>query len=185
MRYPIRKFTHKTRAVVLRRALGILERNEVKCIEQDTNHAHFHVEGGKTYHVEIRMDSEEVVFTHCDCPYQGIGLCKHIDAALLWLMKSGIIGLNEAILEERDFIYRDEDVEVDNSTGNDTVRLLIEEMINDPEYDWVQFLASRSKEEMLAFMFNYLEETEDFRILMFIYMWYKNQSATPPQTIVS
>jgi len=29
MRYPIRKFTHKTRAVVLRRALSILERNEV------------------------------------------------------------------------------------------------------------------------------------------------------------
>ncbi len=185
MRYPIRKFTHKTRAVVLRRALGILERNEVTCIDQDANHAHFHVEGGKTYHVEIRMDNEDIVFSHCDCPYQGVGLCKHIDATLLWIMKSGMSGLNEAILEERDFIYRDEEVEVDNSTTNQAIRLLIEEMISDPDFEWVQFLATRPKEELLAFLFNYLEETEDYRIMLFIYMWFKNQSTTPPQTIVS
>jgi hypothetical protein len=185
MRYPLREFTTKTRGIVLRRAVDLVDRNMVEPISKETNHSHFHVLNAehKIYHVEVVFEGEDVVFTHCDCTYNGVGLCKHIAGSLL--LELAITGFRPDMLTSDDFVYRDEDVITKVNDETEQVQNLFEEMMRDPEFNFAKFIALQNKEGLLGFIMKYMDQTEDLRMIMFAYLWYKKSSTVQPNSIVS
>ncbi|TFG83743.1 MAG: hypothetical protein E4G74_00725 [Erysipelotrichales bacterium] len=185
MRYPLREFTNKTRGIVLKKAVDLVNRNMVEPISKEVNHSHFHVHNfeQKFYHVEVVFEGEEVVFTHCDCSYRGIGLCKHIAGSLL--MELAITGFKPEMLTEDDFVYHDEEVVTKVDDEAEAVQALFEEMMRDPEFNFAKFIALQNKEGLQGFIMKYMDQTEDLRMIMFAYLWYKKSNAVLPNSIVS
>lgn len=179
MAYPIRDFTSRIRALVLKRSIDLVEQAKVKVIDQDSEHAQFHVENNRDsyYHVEVRLNRGDVTFTHCDCPYRGVGLCKHTGAALLHLLVEDGFHPNE--FEADDFHFEDSEV-VDVDANEETFHKLIKEISVDHDFELVKFLSSQPKEQLLTFMLKYLEESEDIRLVVMAYLWYKSQNPKPP-----
>lgn len=173
MAYKLREFTQRTRALVLKRALDLVQQAKIKEIEHDEDHAHYHVENqrGGYYRVEIRLKDAQVAFTHCECPYRGVGLCKHTAAVLLDLIQKEGVNIQE--LSASDFIFEDSDV-VEENNYDSTLRVLIKEISQDPKFDLVRFLSSQDQADLMAFIMKYLEESEDIRLVVMAYLWYKN-----------
>lgn len=173
MAYSLNEFTHRTRALVLKRAIDLIENHKVEAIERDEEHAHYHVENqrGSYYRVEIRLKDGQVAFTHCECPYRGVGLCKHTAAALLDMRQQEGFSVDQ--LTEADFIQHDEDV-ADDDSSESTLRQLIREISQDASFDLVNFLSHQEQKDLMAFIMKYLEESEDIRLVVLAYLWYKN-----------
>lgn len=179
MAYPLRMFTQRIRALVLKRSIDLVENRRVELLDHDDEHAQFHVENQKDgyYHVEVRLRDKLVTFTHCDCPYRGVGLCKHTGAALLQLMVNDGFDLSE--FSELDFKYDDSEV-IDIEAMEENVRKIIKEISLDNEFELVEFLSNQDKDKLLTFILKYLEESEDIRLVIMAYMWYKSQNPKPP-----
>jgi hypothetical protein len=126
MPYKPRDFTARTRATVLQRAIDIVRNRGVFVLDHDDDHAQCHVQNnqGGIYHVEIRYKNREVAFTHCDCPYRGVGLCKHTAASILQLLVND--GFKPLMIDDSEFITNDADVEEENEDDN-KLRELIQE----------------------------------------------------------
>jgi hypothetical protein len=185
MRYPLREFTTKTRGIVLKRGVDLVNRNMVEPISKEINHSHFHVHNAeqKFYHVEVVFEGEDVVFTHCDCPYNGIGLCKHIAGALL--MELALTGFKPEMLNVDDFVYRDEDVQTKGNDEAEAIQALFEEMMHDPDFNFAKFITLQNKEGLQGFIMKYMDQTEDLRMIMFAYLWYKQTNVVHPSSVVS
>lgn len=185
MRYPLREFTTKTRGIVLKRAVDLVDRSMVEPISKEGTHSHFHVHNfeQKFYHVEIVFDGEDVVFTHCDCTYRGIGLCKHIAGSLL--MELALTGFLPGMLKGDDFVYRDEDVKTKTNDEAEAIQALFEEMMRDPDFNFAKFIALQNKEGLQGFIMKYMDQTEDLRMIMFAYLWFKKSTTVQPNSIVS
>ncbi len=179
MAYPIRLFTQRIRSLVLNRSIDLVLNKKVKLLDHDDEHAQFHVENQKDgyYHVEVRLNDKQVTFTHCDCPYRGVGLCKHTGAALLQLLVND--GFDIAKLTDLDFKLDDSEV-IEFEAMEDNIRSMIKEISQDGDFNLVQFLSSQDKPQLLAFILKYLEDSEDIRLVIMAYLWYKSQSQRPP-----
>jgi hypothetical protein len=181
MPYKLREFTQRTRALVLQRAIDIISNQGVHCTHQDTDHASFHVVNQRDgyYHVEVRFKQEDVVFTHCDCPYRGVGICKHTAAALLDLLVKE--GFDVSTIKKKEFIYNDSQV-TEESDIDDEMKELINELAEDKYFDLFTFLGQQDQQQLLGFIGHYLEESEDIRLVIMAYIWYKSQkeSKSPP-----
>lgn len=179
MAYPIRMFTQRIRATVLNRSIDLVMNKKVELLDHDDEHAQFHVENQKNgyYHVEVRLRDKQVTFSHCDCPYRGVGLCKHTGAALLQLLVNDGFGIDD--FSELDFKQDDSDV-VDTEEMEENVRAIIKEISQDNGFNLVEFLSSQDKPQLLNFMLKYLEESEDIRLVIMAYLWYKSQNPKPP-----
>ena len=179
MAYPIRLFTQRIRALVLNRSIELVKNDKVKLLDHDDEHAQFHVKNqrGGYYHVEVRLRDHDVTFTHCDCPYRGVGLCKHTGAALLHLLVKDGFELSE--FSDLDFKTDDSEV-VDIEEMEENVRAIIKEINQDGAFDLVEFLSNKDQSELLTFILKYLEESEDIRLVIMAYLWYKSQSPKPP-----
>ncbi len=174
MPFKLRDFTKRCRALVLRRGLNLAEENKLQVIEHNDEHASYRVENnsGSYYRVEIRLnDHDEVSFTHCECPYRGVGLCKHTAAALLDMLRVEGFDFNQ--LEAEDFMMEDAEVLEENGY-EDTLRELIKEISQNPKFDLMRFLGKQNKEDLMTFIIKYLEESEDIRLVVMAYLWYKN-----------
>lgn len=185
MPYRQRDFTKRTRALVLRRAINIVEENKLQAIEHNSEHAYYQVENqrGSYYRVEIRLDPKnEVTFTHCECPYRGVGLCKHTAATLLDMQRNEGFKLTD--LAPGDFIFEDAEV-IEENGYEDALRDLIREISQNPKFELMNFLASQDKENLMEFIVNYLEESEDVRLVVMAYLWYKNQEINARYTHLS
>ncbi len=185
MRYPLREFTHKTRGIVLQKAIDLVQREMVEPITREASHSHYHVHNveHKFYHVEVVFEGEEVVFTHCDCTYNGIGLCKHVAGTLLSELALG--GFTIDMLRSDDFVYKDEDVKTKVNDEAEKFQALFEEMMRDPDFNFAKFIALQNKEGLGGFIMKYMDQTEDLRMIMFAYLWYKQSNAIQPNSIVS
>ena len=66
MAYQLRNFTSRIRALVLKRSIELVEQAKVKVIDQDREHAQFHVENNRDghYHVEVRLHHGEIGRAH-------------------------------------------------------------------------------------------------------------------------
>jgi uncharacterized Zn finger protein len=184
MAYPLRAFTHRMRALVLKRAIDLVKEEKLQLIHQDQDHAHFHVENnrGGTYNVEIRLKDQEITFTHCNCPYRGIGLCKHTGAAILQLLMND--GFNSEDLNSEDFHFEDSDVlPIDHY--EEALLKLIREISRDQDFDMMAFLSKQNKQTLLNFIVKYLEESEDIRMVVMAYLWYKAAEQQPKQPFLS
>ena len=179
MAYPIRMFTQRIRATVLNRSIDLVMNKKVELLDHDDEHAQFHVENQKNgyYHVEVRLRDKQVTFSHCDCPYRGVGLCKHTGAALLQLLVNDGFVMDD--FSELDFKQDDSDV-VDTEEMEENVRAIIKEISQDNGFNLVEFLSSQDKPQLLNFMLKYLEESEDIRLVIMAYLWYKSQNPKPP-----
>ncbi len=179
MAYPIRLFTQRMRALVLKRSIDLVQNKKVELLDHDHEHAQFHVENQKDgyYHVEVRLLDNQVAFTHCDCPYRGVGLCKHTGAALLQLIVNDGFDINE--LTDLDFKLEDSDV-IDLEAMEENVKAIIKEISQDSGFELVEFLSSQDKPQLLTFILKYLEESEDIRLVIMAYLWYKSQNPKPP-----
>ena len=175
MPYTLRDFTRRCKATVLQRAIDIVRNRGVLVLDHDDDHAQCHVQNnqGGIYHVEIRYKNAEVAFTHCDCPYRGVGICKHTAASLLQLLVNE--GFKATMIDDSEFLHNDADVEEENDDDH-RLRELIQAINDDPGFDLFQFLASRDKEELLGFVGHYLEESEDIRLVVMAYLWYKQET---------
>lgn len=174
MPYKLRDFTKRTRGLVLKRGLDIVHENKLQVIEHNDEHASYRVENnsGSYYRVEVRLnEKDEVTFTHCECPYRGVGLCKHTAAALLDMLQ--VEGVDLHTIHEDEFIYVDADV-LEEDGYEDTLRELIREINQNHKFDMMKFLSSQDKEDLMTFIFKYLEESEDIRLVVMAYLWYKN-----------
>ncbi len=174
MPFKLRDFTKRTRALVLRRGLNLAEENKLQVIEHNDEHAHYRVDNnhGAYYRVEIRFnDKDEVAFTHCECPYRGVGICKHTAAALLDMLR--VEGFDFNNLEAEDFIMDDADV-LEEDGYEETLRELIREISQNKKFDMMRFLEKQNKEDLMTFIIKYLEESEDIRLVVMAYLWYKN-----------
>lgn len=174
MPYKLRDFTQRTRALVLQRAIELIANQGVSCTHQDSDHASFHVVNQRDgyYHVEVRFKQDDVVFTHCDCPYRGVGLCKHTAAALLDLMVKD--GFDVSTITKKEYIYNDANVLEDDEV-NDEIKELINELAEDKFFDLFTFLGQQDQQHLLGFIGHYLEESEDIRLVIMAYIWYKAQ----------
>lgn len=179
MAYPIRMFTQRIRATVLNRSIDLVMNKKVELLDHDDEHAQFHVENQKNgyYHVEVRLRDKQVTFSHCDCPYRGVGLCKHTGAALLQLLVNDGFVMDD--FSELDFKQDDSEV-VDTEEMEENVRAIIKEISQDNGFNLVEFLSSQDKPQLLNFMLKYLEESEDIRLVIMAYLWYKSQNPKPP-----
>lgn len=184
MAYKLRTFTQRVRGLVLKRGMDIVEQNKLKEIEHDETHAHYHVENqrGGYYRVEVRLKEDNVTFTHCECPYRGIGLCKHTAAVLLDLLKKD--GFKFEDLLAKDFVFEDSDVLEENGY-EDALRAIIKEISQDPDFNLVQFLGNQDQADLMAFIMKYLEESEDIRLVVMAYLWYKNSLAKSHPSFLS
>jgi hypothetical protein len=184
MAYPLREFTHRMRALVLKRAIDLVKDEKLTLIHQDQDHAHFQVENnrGGSYHVEIRLKNEEVTFTHCNCPYRGVGLCKHTGASILQMMVNE--GFDPELLDKDDFHVEDGDV-LALDHYEEALHKLIREISHDHDFDMIGFLSKQNKQTLLNFIVKYLEESEDIRMVVMAYLWYKAADQKPKQPFLS
>lgn len=184
MPYTLRDFTRRTRALVLQRAIDIVQNKGVLVLDHDQDHAQCHVQNnrGGIYHVEIRFKEDQVVFTHCDCPYRGVGICKHTAASILQLLVND--GFKPVSIKASEYLFNDADVDEDNEEDN-ALKELINEINSDKGFDLFQFLANQDHEQLLGFIGHYLEESEDIRLVIMAYLWYKSQQATPNKDFLS
>lgn len=179
MAYPIRQFTQRIRSLVLKRSIDLVQNNKVKLLDHDLEHAQFHVENQKDgyYHVEVRLLDNQVAFTHCDCPYRGVGLCKHTGAALLQLLVNDNFMVSDLTYSD----FKEEDSEViDLEAMEENVKAIIKEISQDSGFELVEFLSNQDKPQLLTFILKYLEESEDIRLVIMAYLWYKSQNPKPP-----
>ena len=79
------------------------------------------------------------------------------------------------MIEDSEYLFNDADVEEENDEDN-KLRELIQEINDDHNFDLFQFLASRDQEELLGFVGHYLEESEDIRLVVMAYLWYKQEA---------
>lgn len=184
MPFKLRNFTARTRALVLQRAVELVDNHGVLLLDHDDDHAQSHVQNnrGGIYHVEIRFRDEEVVFTHCDCPYRGVGLCKHTAASLLQLLV--VQGFDPKAIKASEFHFNDADIDEENEEDL-VLKELITEINNDKYFDLFQFLASQDREQLLGFIGHYLEESEDIRLVVMAYLWYKGERQTQAKDFLS
>lgn len=184
MPYKLRDFTKRTRALVLQRAIDLVANQGVKLLDHDDDHAQCHVQNnrGGIYHVEIRFKDKDVVFTHCDCPYRGVGLCKHTAAGLLQLLVN--TGFDLATFKADEYHFNDADIEEENEEDI-VLKELINEINADKYFDLFQFLASQDREQLLGFIGHYLEESEDIRLVVMAYLWYKSEKQTQTKDFLS
>jgi hypothetical protein len=173
MAFKIRNFTHYMRALVLQRAILLAQEQKVKVIEHTTEHAHYHVQNQSNdyYRVELRLKEDELTFSHCECPYRGVGLCKHTGAAIIHLLEENQFQVED--IQKEEFVYEDSDV-LEDHDPNTGLKDLIKEISLDKDFDLVKFLSSQEKEDLMAFIMRYLEESEDIRVVILAYLWYKN-----------
>jgi len=184
MPFKLRDFTQRTRALVLQRAVDLVNNNGVNLLDHDEDHAQCHVQNnrGGIYHVEIRFKDKQVVFTHCDCPYRGVGICKHTAASLLQLLVN--TGFSPSALRADEFHFNDADVDEENEDDH-VLKELINEINADKFFDLFQFLASQDREQLLGFIGHYLEESEDIRLVVMAYLWYKSSAQAPTKDFLS
>lgn len=184
MAYTLRDFTHRMRALVLKRSIEILDQNKVTLLIRDEDHASFHVQNnrGGHYNVEIRFKTGEIAFTHCNCPYRGVGLCKHTGAAILHLLVNE--GFDPETLDHEDFHVEDGDV-LALDHYEDIFQNLVREISADGDFDMVQFLSKQNKQRLLNFIVHYLEESEDIRLVVMAYLWYKAEDQNPQNPFLS
>ena len=174
MAYKLRDFTKHTRALVLKRAISISEDKKLQVIDSNHEHAHYRVDNnrGSYYRVEIRFnEKEEVTFSHCECPYRGVGLCKHSAAVILDVLKFKGFSMDE--LNKEDYIFEDSEV-IEEDGYEDSLRELIREISQDSKFNLLAFLAKQDKQDLMTFIVKYLEESEDIRLVVMAYLWYKN-----------
>ncbi len=179
MPFKIRTFTTRTRALVLQRAIDLVNNQNVYILDHDEDHAQCHVQNnrGGIYHVEIRFKGDDVVFTHCDCPYRGVGICKHTAASILQILVKK--GIEPSTINPSEFHFNDADIDEENEDDL-VLKELITEINNDKYFDLFQFLSSQDREQLLGFIGHYLEESEDIRLVVMAYLWYKSERQ--PQT---
>jgi len=184
MPYKLRDFTSRTRALVLQRAIDLVNNKGVLILDHDADHAQAHVQNnrGSIYHVEIRFKDKDVAFTHCDCPYRGVGICKHTAASLLQLLVDQ--GLTTSAIKADEYHFNDADVNEENEDDN-VLKELINEINADKYFDLFQFLASQDREQLLGFIGHYLEESEDIRLVVMAYLWYKSEKQTSTKDFLS
>jgi uncharacterized Zn finger protein len=185
MRYPLRDFTQKTRGVVLKQALELIDDQKVERIIKEGNHSHYHVAGDQQniHHVEIVFEGAEIVFSHCDCTYEGVGLCKHVAGSLL--SELSLTGFRKEMLKEEDFVSKDEDVSTKGNEDPQQIQALFEEMMHDTDFNFSQFINLQNKEGLQGFITKFMEQTEDIRMIMFAYLWYKKSTGIQPSSNVS
>jgi len=184
MAYPIRAFTQRVRALVLKRAIELTANHKIVRVDRDEDHAQFQVENqrGGFYRVEVRLKAEQVTFTHCECPYRGVGLCKHTAASLLdMLVQEGLLIED---LVDKDFIFEDSDV-LEEDGYEAALKSLIKEISQDNKFDLTKFLQKQDQQDLLTFIMKYLEESEDIRLVVMAYLWYKNTEVNPPHHYLS
>lgn len=179
MKYYIRDFTDYIRALVLNRAIKLIKQGKVKNVgdsfKRDDHHFHYHVENerGGYYHVELDIsDTHEVLEAVCDCPYTGVGLCKHTGAAMLDLLMEH--GFSVEDLEEHEFHYDDAEV-VDIREPITLYTELIHEMFDEENFNPIDFLAHQDKSELINFLARYIVEVEDIQLMVMSYLWYKQK----------
>lgn len=184
MPYETRAFTRRVRGLVLKRAVDLIRQNKVERIDLDENHAQYHVENqkGGFYIVEIRFQAGRIGFTHCDCSYRGVGLCKHTAASLLHLLHEE--GFDPKDLSAEDFVFEDSDV-LDEQSDEEMLKELLNEIAHDRNFSVVNFLSSQDKQSLLTFILRYLEESEDLRLVVMAYLWYKNEEESERRTYLS
>lgn len=100
-------------------------------------------------------------------------MCKHTGAAILHILEQSEFKLED--IQKDEFVYDDSDVleDHDPTTG---LKDLIKEISLDKNFDLVKFLSSQEKEDLMAFIMRYLEESEDIRVVILAYLWYKNSN---------
>lgn len=184
MPYKLRDFTKRTRALVLQRAIDLVSNQGVLILDHDADHAQCHVQNnrGGIYHVEIRFKDTDVVFTHCDCPYRGVGICKHTAAGLLQLLVN--TGFDALAIGAHEYHFNDADVDEENEEDI-ALKELINEINADKYFDLFQFLASQDRDQLLGFIGHYLEESEDIRLVVMAYLWYKSEKQSQPKEFLS
>ncbi len=173
MAFKLRNFTHYMRALVLQRSILLAQEHKIKVIEHTPEHAHYHVQNQNKdyYRVELRLKEDELTFSHCECPYRGVGLCKHTGAAIINLLEENEFKVED--IQQEEFVYDDSDV-LEDHDPNTGLKDLIKEISLDKDFDLVKFLSSQEKEDLMAFIMRYLEESEDIRVVILAYLWYKN-----------
>ena len=83
-----------------------------------------------------------------------------------------------------DFNGTNADVNEENEEDN-VLKELINEINADKTFDLFQFLASQDREQLLGFIGHYLEESEDIRLVVMAYLWYKSERQTPTRDFLS
>ncbi|NTW91540.1 MAG: hypothetical protein HGA35_06400, partial [Erysipelotrichaceae bacterium] len=88
-------------------------------------------------------------------------------------------GFDLSDFSELDFKLDDSEV-IDLEAMEENVRKIIKEISLDNEFELVEFLSNQDKDKLLTFILKYLEESEDIRLVIMAYMWYKSQNPRPP-----
>lgn len=173
MAFKLRNFTQYMRALVLQRSILLAQDHKVTEIEHTPEHAYYHVQNQSNdyYRVELRLKEDELTFSHCECPYRGVGLCKHIGASIIHLLEENQFNVED--IQKNEFVYEDSDV-LEDHDPNTGLKDLIKEISLDKNFDLVKFLSSQEKEDLMVFIMRYLEESEDIRVVILAYLWYKN-----------
>jgi DNA polymerase III delta subunit len=76
-------------------------------------------------------------------------------------------------------IFEDSEV-IDLEAMEENVKAIIKEISQDSGFELVEFLSSQDKPQLLTFVLKYLEESEDIRLVIMAYLWYKSQNPKPP-----
>lgn len=89
MELSIKNYQRQFKEVILKRGRGYIKENRIKELERsDDGTVSAKVQGSKLYKVSLHLsDSGKITDPKCSCPYDGVGMCKHLAAVLLTLEK--------------------------------------------------------------------------------------------------
>ena len=89
MELSIKNYQRQFKDITLKRGREYIRENRIKELERsEDGKVLAKVQGSKLYKVSLNLsDSGEITDPHCNCPYDGVGMCKHLAAVLLTLEK--------------------------------------------------------------------------------------------------
>jgi uncharacterized Zn finger protein len=88
MSIPIQKFEQYISEKILKRGLRYYQDGHVVELQElSQNHYELHVEGSEDYTVEIELENKHITHCSCTCPYDREAICKHITAAIFYLLE--------------------------------------------------------------------------------------------------
>ncbi len=81
---PLDQFEQYIDEPILKRGLDYFKSGAVEHLGKNDGNQNFMVNGSSAYRVQLQIKKDELVFQHCDCPFDLGPICKHVVAALFY-----------------------------------------------------------------------------------------------------